>query len=148
MIARRAQRAETGIPRRRSGAWIYSPRIVRSPHGAVEIPQVPLSAFVLERAGELGDKPALIDATNARLVTYAELGVRVAACAGGLARRGFDRGDALALYAPNLPEYAIAFHGAVSAGGAVTTVNPLFTPEELTTQLRASGARLLVTDPA
>ena len=41
---------------------------------------------------------------------------------------------------PNLPEYAIAFHGAASAGGSCTTVNPLYTANELAHQLEDSGA--------
>jgi hypothetical protein len=35
--------------------------ILCSPHPDVEIPDVPLAGFVLSRARELGDKPALID---------------------------------------------------------------------------------------
>ena len=33
------------------------------------------------------------------------------ALAGGLKARGFGKGDVLAIMAPNLPEYAVAFHG-------------------------------------
>jgi hypothetical protein len=40
--------------------------ILRSPHPDVEIPDVPLAGFVLSRAGELGDKPALIDGPSGR----------------------------------------------------------------------------------
>ena len=65
--------------------------------------------------------------------------------AGGLSARGFAKGDVLALMAPNLPEYAIVFHGAALAGGIVTTINPTYTAEEVRTQLRDSGATLLVT---
>ena len=43
---------------------------------------------------------------------------------------------------PNLPEYAIAFHGVCAAGAANTTANPLYTARELTHQLKDSGAQL------
>ena len=33
--------------------------------------------------------------------------------------------------APNVPEYAIVFHGVATAGGTVTTLNPLYTADEL-----------------
>jgi hypothetical protein len=33
----------------------------RSPYPDVDIPEIPIHAFVLERASELGDKPAIID---------------------------------------------------------------------------------------
>ena len=67
--------------------------------------------------------------------------------AAGLAERGFGKGDVFAHYAPNLPEYAVAFHGVATAGGVNTTANPMLTAEELSAQLEDSGARLLVTVP-
>ena len=48
---------------------------------------------------------------------------------------------------PNLPEYALVFHGVCSAGAVNTTVNPLYTEGELAFQLRDSGARMLITVP-
>ena len=102
---------------------------------------------MLERAAELGDKPALIDGPTGRTITYAELERATRALAAGLAARGFGPGDALAIYMPNLPEYAVAFHGVARAGGRATTANPLYTARELEHQLRDSGARMLLTVP-
>ena len=115
------------------------------PYDEVEIPDVDITSFVLERAGELGDKPALVDGPSGRTVSYADLVRGIRALASGLSARGFGRGDVLAVYMPNLPEYAIAFHGATSAGGMATTMNPLYTANEVAHQLEDSGARLLVT---
>ncbi len=121
--------------------------MIRSPFPDVEIPDVPFTDFVLARAGERGDKPALIEATTGRTITYAELIESVRGLAAGLAARGFGKGDVFAHYAPNLPEYAVAFHGVAAAGGVNTTANPLLTVEELSSQLTDSRARLLVTVP-
>ena len=66
----------------------------------------------------------------------------------GLAARGFRKGDVFAIFSPNLPEYAIAFLGVSTAGGVNTTINPLYTAEELHRQLVDSGAKLLVSVPA
>ena len=41
--------------------------IFRSPYPGIEIPEAPLTPFVLERAGELGDKPALVAGDLRRL---------------------------------------------------------------------------------
>ncbi len=96
---------------------------------------------------ELGDKPAFIDAPSGRTISYVQLVESVRAAAAGLAARGFGKGEVFAHYAPNLPEYAVAFHAVATVGGVNTTANPLLTVEELAAQLKDSGARLLVTVP-
>jgi acyl-CoA synthetase (AMP-forming)/AMP-acid ligase II len=116
-----------------------------SPESGLAIPDADVAAFVLAEAPGRGDKPALIDGPTGRELSYADLARSVRALAAGLAARGFAKGHALAIYLPNLPEYAIAFHGAAAAGGRATTVNPLYTASELAHQLRDSEARLLVT---
>jgi acyl-CoA synthetase (AMP-forming)/AMP-acid ligase II len=118
-----------------------------SPEPAVEVPSSDVTSFVLEHAHEHTGKPALIDGPSGRELTYGALVEGVRALAAGLFARGFGKGDVLAVYMPNLPEYAIAFHGAASAGGRCTTVNPLYTAKELAHQLTDSGARLLLTVP-
>src|SRR6266705_730984 len=59
--------------------------------------------------------------------------------------RGFGTGDVLGLFMPNCPEFALAFYGALAAGGVVTTVNSLATEQDVEYQLRNAAARLLVT---
>jgi acyl-CoA synthetase (AMP-forming)/AMP-acid ligase II len=119
--------------------------MIRSPFPDVQIPDTPLTEFVLARAGELSDTPAVVDAPTGRTITYAQLVQSVRAVAAGLSERGFGKGDVFAHYAPNLPEYAVAFHAVATVGGINTTANPLLTADELTRQLRDCGARLLVT---
>jgi acyl-CoA synthetase (AMP-forming)/AMP-acid ligase II len=121
--------------------------IYGSPEPHVEVPELDVTSFALEHAAGRADQPALIDGPSGRELTYGALASAVRAVAAGLAARGFGKGDALGIYMPNLPEYAIAFHGAASTGGMSTTVNPLYTENELAHQLTDSGARLLITVP-
>jgi acyl-CoA synthetase (AMP-forming)/AMP-acid ligase II len=114
----------------------------------VTIPSVPITDYVLRHAARLGDKPALIDGPTGRTLTYRQLADAVRRTAAGLARRGFGKGQVFAIYCPNLPEYAVVFLGVAMAGGINTTVNPLYTADELAKQLEDSGARFLVTVPA
>lgn len=113
----------------------------------VSIPDVPIVEYVLRHAERLGDKPALIDGPTGRTMTYRQVADGARRVAAGLARRGFGKGDVFAIYCPNLPEYAIVFLGVAMAGGINTTVNPLYTADELANQLNDSGARFLVTVP-
>jgi acyl-CoA synthetase (AMP-forming)/AMP-acid ligase II len=110
-----------------------------------EIPNLSLDAFVLAGARARGDKPALIDGPSGRALSYVELERSVRSFASGLAARGFVPGDTFAIYMPNAPEYAVAFHGVLAAGGRCTTANPLSTAPELGRQLADSRARMLLT---
>jgi len=119
----------------------------RSPLPDVDIPDVPLTTYVLGSAGERADKTALIDGPTGRVMTYGELDQATRRLAGGLQAKGFGKGDVLAIMAPNLPEYAVVFHGVAMAGGTITTINPSYTEREIHHQLEDAGATLLVTVP-
>src|SRR4026207_1923063 len=89
----------------------------------VTLPDVTLTDYVLRHAARPAHQPAR---------------------GGG---RGSGRGDVFAIYCPNLPEYAVVFLGVALAGGVNTTVNPLYTADELANQLNDPGARLPATAP-
>jgi acyl-CoA synthetase (AMP-forming)/AMP-acid ligase II len=118
-----------------------------SPYPDVPIPDVPLHELVLAGAAERGDHPAIIDGPSGRTLTYRQLAEAVRRTAAGLAARGFGKGDAFAIYLPNVPEYAVAFYAVSTAGGISTTANPLYTAGELASQLNDSRARFLLTAP-
>ncbi|MFY9331155.1 MAG: AMP-binding protein [Candidatus Nanopelagicales bacterium] len=111
----------------------------------LEIPDVAVTDYVLQRAGDVPDRIALLDGLTGRGYTYSELSRLIAAFAGGLQARGLGVGSTIALMAPNIPEYAIVFHGAARAGVAVSTINPTYTEAEVRFQLQDSGATMLVT---
>jgi acyl-CoA synthetase (AMP-forming)/AMP-acid ligase II len=121
--------------------------IHRSPYPDVEIPDVPFHEFVLGRTRALGDKPALIDGPSGRTLSYAALASGVERVAAGLAARGFAKGEVFAIFAPNSPEFALAYLGAAAAGGVITTISPLAPMDDLAKQLQNSRARYLLTTP-
>jgi acyl-CoA synthetase (AMP-forming)/AMP-acid ligase II len=120
---------------------------ISSPHADVEIPDVALSTFLFADVDARSDKPAVVDLPTGRTVTYGELRDQVWRMAGGLSARGFGKGDTLAVFMPNAPEYAVAFHGTILTGGTVTTINPVYNAEEVAFQLEDAAARFLVTIP-
>jgi len=111
----------------------------------VEIPPVPVTDFVLRRADELADQVAIEDVGGERRYTFAQLKHLVRSLAGGLQAKGVGPGSIVAIMAPNLPEYAIVFHGVAVAGATNTTLNPTYTADEIRHQLQDSGAEILVT---
>jgi acyl-CoA synthetase (AMP-forming)/AMP-acid ligase II len=119
--------------------------IHRSPLPDIEIPEMLVTELVLGRADSRRDKPALIDAPTGRVMTYGELDGAVRRLAGGLVARSVEPGAVVAMMAPNLPEYAVAFHGVAFAGGVVTTINPTYTAREIRHQIEDATPRILFT---
>ncbi len=74
---------------------------------------------------------------------YAGLDRRSAALAAFLQADGVRPGDRVAIMLPNVVHFPVAFLAALRAGATVVNVNPLYTPKELSFQLRDSGAQVL-----
>src|ERR1044072_3755704 len=121
--------------------------IIKGPYEDVAIPETALTPFCLHRAEELANKPALIDGPTGRKVSYKQLADAISIAAYNLQQRGLKKGEVFGILSPNCPEYAIAFHAVATLGGIVTPINPLYTPREISHQLKDSGARFLVTVP-
>jgi acyl-CoA synthetase (AMP-forming)/AMP-acid ligase II len=121
--------------------------IFKSPHAPVSIPSVSLTNYVLERADRYGTKPALVDGSTGRTITYAQLRQAIDQLSAGFAAHGIAKGDVFAIYSPNVPEYALTFHALAQLGAITTMVPPLFTEQEVHAQLRGSHAKYLLTIP-
>ena len=119
--------------------------IYESSFPPVEVPDTALTPFVMADFDQFADLPALIDAASGVTLSFAELRSAITRFAGGLIERGFKTGDVLAIMSLNSAEYAVVLHGTLLAGGTVTTINPLYTEEEVTAQLSNSEASVLVT---
>lgn len=119
----------------------------RSHFPPVDIPEMPLTDFVLERALDEPDRPAIVNGETGSVLTYGALVASVGDWAATLARRGVGKGTVCAIYGPNSPEYAVVFYAIAKVGGIITTISPLYTVSELTHQLRDSGAHVLVAAP-
>ncbi|MDG1025532.1 MAG: 4-coumarate--CoA ligase family protein [Gammaproteobacteria bacterium] len=121
--------------------------IFKSKHPDLEIPDSDLCSVVLTRAKELGEKPALVDGSTGRTLSYTQLAKQIQHFAAGLDQRGFKKGDVFATFTPNVPEYAVVFLGVAAVGGINTTVNSLYSTSDLIHQFTDSGARFLLTIP-
>jgi acyl-CoA synthetase (AMP-forming)/AMP-acid ligase II len=117
----------------------------RSPYPDITVPNVSLFEMVLRQASKRGDAIAMADGISGRTITYAQLLDQIRRLAAGLAGRGIKKGDVVSVWSPNLPEWPVAFFGAVKLGAIVHTSNPVSTPEELAFQLADGGVKLLIT---
>ncbi|MFC9556204.1 AMP-binding protein, partial [Rhodococcus sp. NPDC056960] len=104
----------------------------KSPFPDVEIPNLSVYEFLFGRVDPADlDRPALIDGASGAVTTYRTLTTQIDAVAGALAARGLAVGDVVGLHSPNVPAFASVFHGILRAGGVATTINALYTAEDI-----------------
>jgi long-chain acyl-CoA synthetase len=78
-------------------------------------------------------------------LSYEEFWNRTGRFAAGLDAAGIEPGDRVGIYLPNLPQFVVAFHGALRAGAVVVPMNPQYKSREIGHLLSDSGAELVVT---
>ena len=108
----------------------------------IDIPDTPLPDCLRRNARRYPKHPALIF-FDARM-TFSELNDAVDRFAAGLQKLGVARGDRVALYMPNCPQYAIAYYGVLRVGAVVVPCNPLYVAREIRQQLVDAGATVAV----
>lgn len=121
--------------------------LITSPLADVPVRDISITDCLFEGLQLAPERVVLIDGPTGRQVTGGALTDQIRRLAGGLSARGFGAGQVVALMAPNLPEYAVVFHGVAFAGGTITTLNPTYTAPEIRHQLSDAGAALLITIP-
>ncbi|MFC8720759.1 AMP-binding protein, partial [Kitasatospora sp. NPDC057198] len=121
--------------------------VFHSDHPPVAPLDRPLHEAVLGgcATGEHAERPALVDGSTGRGVSYRELDAATRRLAAGLAEAGVAKGDVVVLHSPNSLAYPLALYGATRAGAVVAPVDPLVGAAELTRRLRDCGARWIVT---
>ena len=79
-----------------------------------------------------------------RSISYGELRDAADRLACALARLGLKKGERVALYLLNSPQFIIAYFAALKCGAVVTPISPVYTSHEVRYQLEDSGARAIV----
>uniref|UniRef100_A0A1A9W8T0 Luciferin 4-monooxygenase n=1 Tax=Glossina brevipalpis TaxID=37001 RepID=A0A1A9W8T0_9MUSC len=106
---------------------------------------ITLDKYVWRNLKNWQNKVAALDIVSGRQYTFSELRDSSAALAVRLQTKfKLLKSDVLAICLPNLPEYPGAVLGAIEAGLTVTTVNPLYTAEEISRQLLFSNAKFII----
>jgi long-chain acyl-CoA synthetase len=101
----------------------------------------------LERSARLfADAPALL--FEDRAYSYAELEAHAGRAAHALHALGVGAGDRVALFLPNVPEFAIVYLAAQKVGAVAVSLNALLRTEEIRFILQDCGAGVLFTSAA
>ncbi len=99
---------------------------------------------LVEVAAEFYPRKAAINYYG-RLISYGRLEREITSLCGALAENGIAKGDRVALYMQNTPQYIIAFYAIMRANAVVVPINPMNNEKELAFILQDSGAVGLIT---
>ena len=98
--------------------------------------------MVLSTADRFGDAEAVVD--GPLRLSFAEVVHRIRCAAGAFADLGIEKGDRVAIWAPNSAEWMIAAFGLLTAGGALVPVNTRYKTEEAADIIGRSGAKAVL----
>ena len=102
------------------------------------------NALEMFRAGVAEDPSAEAIRYFDGVITRRELDEQSDALASALLAGGFTRGDRLAVYLQNVPQFVISMVATWKAGGVMVSINPMSRVRELSYLLKDSGAKVLV----
>ena len=108
----------------------------------LKYPEVPLHAILEKTAKEHPEKTALTYSETS--ITYAKLDMLSSRFAAALAALGVQKGDRVAIFLPNIPQFVITYYSVLKAGAVLTAISPLHKEREVAYQLRDSEAETIV----
>ncbi|KAB0799536.1 hypothetical protein PPYR_07416 [Photinus pyralis] len=124
----------------------FSNKIILPKIKNIEIPQSSVTDYVWKNLEKWHNKTALVCGETGRSYSFSDVYTksdRISNYLGHLSE--LNKGDTIAIILPNVPEYALVALGALKAGYKITTINPLFTQDELFNSFRISEPRLIFT---
>lgn len=103
-----------------------------------------LAYYCVERnVLRIPDRKAVIDGITGETFTYTELDRKINAMANALKSLGVQKGDRVAIYLPNIPEFIVAFFANAKLGAITVPFNIMFKKLEIEYILNNSGAKCL-----
>jgi len=108
----------------------------------VEVPLKSVPQAFDEATEKSPDRTAVV--FYGRSISYAELRDATDRLANALASLGVKKGDRVALYLLNSPQFIIAYFAALKCGATVTPISPVYTSHEVRFQIEDSGARVAI----
>jgi len=108
----------------------------------VDVPGLSVPDLFDQMAEKYANKTALI--FYGKKISYAELKDRIDRFSAALADLGVAKGDTVALYLLNCPQYVIAYFASLKVGAKVTPISPVYTSHEIKHQLLDSDATTIV----
>ena len=125
--------------------YLSKPWLKHYPEGVpdeVDVPEISVPERFDQMADKYSNKTALI--FYGKKISYRELKDLSNRFAAALADLGVKKGDTVALYLLNCPQYVIAYFAALKAGAKITPISPVYTSQEVNHQLKDSKAKTVI----
>jgi len=94
---------------------------------------------------EKASRTAVVNGETGKSYTFQEVEDLIKRLASGFNRLGIRKGDIVALFLPNCPEYLFSLFAILTTGAAATLPNPSYTPYELNHGLKLTKASWIIT---
>ena len=108
----------------------------------IKYPDIPLHGLLQKTAKQYPEKTAIV--YGERKINYAQLDLLTNKFAHVLTKLQIKKGDKVAVFLPNTPQFIIAYFGVLKAGAVVTTISPMHREREVEFQVNDSGAQTIV----
>lgn len=125
--------------------YLSKPWVKYYPEGVpeeVEAPDISVPEAFDQMADKYGSKTALI--FYGKKISYEKLKELTNRFAAALADLGVSKGDTVAIYLLNCPQYVIAYFGSLKVGAKLTPISPVYTSKEVKHQIEDSQAKTIV----
>src|SRR5688572_16379118 len=125
--------------------YLAKPWLAHYQKGVPATVEVPLKSLAqaFDQATEVAPERTAV-VFYGRSISYRELREASDRFAAALADLGVKKGDRVALYLLNSPQFIIAYFAALKCGATVTPISPVYTSHEVRYQLEDAGARAII----
>ncbi len=125
--------------------YLSKPWLNHYPEGVpetVEVPDVSVPQLFDAMAEKYSSHTALI--FYGKKISYRELKTLIDRMACAFADLGVQKGDTVAIYLMNCPQFVISYFAALKAGAKITPISPVYTSKEVKHQLIDSEAKTII----
>jgi len=126
-------------------AYLSKPWLKSYPEGVpeeIEVPEFAIPDLFDQMAAKYAKNTALIYYGNN--ISYKKLKLMIDSFATALAAMGVSKGDKVALYLLNCPQYVIAYFGVLKIGAITTPISPVYTSKEVKHQIENSEVKTVI----
>ncbi|KAB0803435.1 hypothetical protein PPYR_00405 [Photinus pyralis] len=152
-LARKAIRSQTSKKNsliKQQFTYLSSKRdiagVIRSDFPDIDIPNTTIPEYIFENFLTYPNKIAVECSLTEKKFTFDEVLCKSRNLSGALRQKlKLNPGDVVAVLLPNMPDYPICVFGSLMASLKVTTINPIYTPTEISVQLEDTNVKALFT---